>query len=271
MNPPLVSVIMPVFNSEPFLAEAIQSVLDQSFGDFELIIINDGSADNSEFTILSFPDPRIVYIKNKENLGLIYSLNRGIDLSRGKYLARMDGDDICNPDRLIKQVDYLNQHKSIAVVASTVSLINESGNETGIWPLDRKTVSPKSIRRTLPFANCLAHPAVMMRSELIKKLKYKKGQTNIEDYDLWLRIQNRGYRIAKIDEPLLRYREHSNSVTQALLQKKNPFYKMAKMKIRVLFSEFFSGHISLFFIPVKLAIFLDLLKGTGKFIKTLFR
>src|SRR5450432_2078787 len=95
MNPPEISVILPAYNTEAYLGKAIQSLLDQSFRDFELLIINDGSTDKTEDIIRSFSDPRIVYIKNEQNYGLIDTLNKGIDISRGKYIARMDGDDIC--------------------------------------------------------------------------------------------------------------------------------------------------------------------------------
>ena len=271
MNSPAISVILPAYNCEKFIGKAIQSVLQQTFIDFELIIINDGSTDKTEFAILEFADPRIVYQKNPENKGLIFSLNRGIELAQGKYIARMDADDICLPERFIKQKTFLDENQNITVVATTIDFINEQGEKKGSWDLDRKTITEQQIRKHMPYENCIAHPTVMMRSDVLKNLKYNWKQKNIEDYDLWLRILNRGMNIKKIDESLLLYRLHGDSVTSIYLKKKNPFFTHAFMKMRFLFSESFSGHISWFGIRVKGGLFLDLIKGTAKAIKNLFR
>ena len=110
MKNPLVSILMPVYNSEKYLREAIKSILNQTFTNFELIIINDGSTDNSLKIIKSFKDNRIKIIKNKGNLGLIKTLNKGIDLAQGKYIARMDADDIAMPKRLEKQIAFFNEN-----------------------------------------------------------------------------------------------------------------------------------------------------------------
>ena len=234
MNVPSVSVILPVYNSEAFIEKAIQSVLGQSFFDFELIIINDGSTDQSEKIILSFTDARIVYLKNEKNFGLIYTLNKGIELAQGKYIARMDADDICLPDRLAKQTAFLDKNENVSAVATVIDFINEQDEKKGVWYLDRETITAEQIRRKMPYENCIAHPTVMVRSAIIKKLKYKPYQENIEDYDLWLRMLNRGLRIEKIDTPLLLYRVHSNSVTSLHLKESNPFFKHLRMKWKLL-------------------------------------
>lgn len=270
MNAPVVSVLLPVYNSGDFLTAAIRSVLEQSYSDFELLIINDGSTDGSEDIIRSFSDPRIICLKNDVNKGLIFSLNHGIEMARGKYIARMDADDICLPDRFAKQVSWLEANEKTAVVASVVSLIDQSGSVTGDWPLDRKTVSYKDIRKKMPFENCLAHPSVMIRTSVLKKLRYKTYPKHMEDYDLWLRILNRGYRIEKINEPLLLYRMHDTSVTGMHLKNRNPFLRLFRMKLRLLLEEFFSGHFSFYFIRIKLAMYRDFFTGTGKFIRNLF-
>src|SRR5258705_3382658 len=125
-----VSVILPAYNCQKFICKAIESVLQQTFTDFELIIINDGSTDNTESIIHAYTDPRIVYSKNSENKGLIYSLNSAISLAKGKYIARMDADDICLPERLALQKTFLDQHEDIAVVASTNEFINDNAEKT---------------------------------------------------------------------------------------------------------------------------------------------
>src|SRR5215204_1563530 len=120
MNVPAVSVILPAYNCEKFIGIAIQSLLRQTFADFELIIINDGSTDNTESIIHTFNDPRISYFKNPDNQGLVYTLNKAVTHTNGKYVARMDADDICLPERLAKQKAFLDQNGNIAAVASTI-------------------------------------------------------------------------------------------------------------------------------------------------------
>jgi glycosyltransferase involved in cell wall biosynthesis len=267
MNVPAVSVILPAYNCEKFIGKAIQSVLQQTFTDFELIIINDGSTDNTESIINEFDDQRIVYLKNSNNQGLVYTLNKAITQANGKYIARMDADDICLHERLAKQKTFLDQNKDITVVASTIEFINEQEEKTGIWKLDRQTITSAQIRRAILKQNCIAHPTVMVRSEILKQLKYKEYQKNIEDYDLWLRMLNQGYKIAKLDEPLLLYRIHDASVTSIHLKKTNPFFKHFVMKIKSL-TRF--SHISGFAFSVFGSAILDLIKGIIKAFKNMF-
>jgi len=267
MNSPAVSVILPAYNCEKYIGKAIQSVLQQTFADLELIIINDGSTDKTETSILQFADQRIIYLKNPGNKGLIYTLNRAIELAQGKYIARMDGDDICLPQRLEKQNEYLNIHIDITMVATTISFIDDNGNDKGIWPLDRKMISPQLIRNKMPFENCIAHPSIMIRSDVLKKLKYNTRQVNIEDYDLWLRLLNRGYVIDKINEPLLLYRIHDDSITHVHLKRKNFFFKHLRMKRIFLAKEILSGRINGFILRVIASTIVDFVKGTGKAIK----
>lgn len=270
MNQPAVSVILPAYNCESFLAKAIQSVLDQTFSDFELIIINDGSTDNFEEIILSFNDPRIVYIKNKRNCGLIFSLNKAIDFARGKYIARMDGDDICLPRRLELQKNYLDENPGIAIVATTIIMINEEGEESGKWKLDQQTLTSKIIRSTMLNENCIAHPTVMGQAVVFKKFHYQPYQKNIEDYDLWLRLLANGLHLSKIPEPLLYYRVHSTSITELHLKKANFFFKHYRMKLKLLLNEWKHGNFRWYTWLILLALKFDLLKGIGKSIKKMF-
>lgn len=271
MNAPSISIILPAFNSEAFIAEAIRSLLSQTFTDFELIIINDGSTDRTEEIILSFSDPRIQYHRNETNSGLIDTLNKAIDLAKGKYIARMDADDSSLPERLSIQKNYLDQNNGIAVVAAPVIFIDKSGKETGVWELDRKTILPARIKKTMPYENCIAHPSVMIRAAVLKEFRYKAYQKNIEDYDLWLRLLNRGYTIGKTEMPLLLYRVHDASITGTTLKKKNFFFKHAAMKRKFLWREMKEGQINGFTIKVIVSFLGDLLKGTGKSVKSLFK
>ena len=269
MNSPAVTVILPAYNCEKYIGKAIQSVLQQTFKDFELIIINDGSTDKTETSILQFNDPRIIYLQNSENKGLIYTLNRATELAKGNYIARMDSDDICASERLLKQVGYLDEHPETAMVATTINFIDANGNDKGIWPLDRKMISPPLIRNEMPFENCIAHPTIMIRADILKKLEYNPRQVNIEDYDLWLRLLNRGHVIAKLNEPLLWYRIHDDSITHVHLKKRNFFFKHLRMKRKFLTKEILSGRVNGFTLKVIVSTIVDFIKGTGKEIKKL--
>src|SRR5215218_8009066 len=120
---PQVSVILPVYNGEAYLQEAVDSILAQTFTDFELLIINDGSTDDSERIIDSYKDSRVKHLKNEQNRGLIFSLNRGVEAAKGAYIARMDADDVALPERLEKQMQYLKQNKEVGILSCTVSFI----------------------------------------------------------------------------------------------------------------------------------------------------
>ncbi|MGZ3920773.1 MAG: glycosyltransferase [Bacteroidia bacterium] len=213
MNGIQISVLFPVYNGERFLRDAIQSILDQSYKNFEFIIINDGSTDSSEQIILSFSDERIKYIKNERNLGLIATLNKGIEIASCKYIARMDQDDIAFPTRFETQLKYFDSQNA-DMVCSPVEFINANNEFSGYWELDRKASSPEAINEILPFDNCLAHPTVMIKSEVLKKYRYEISQKASEDWDLWMRLAADGYRIVKTIEVLLRYRFHTGSITQ---------------------------------------------------------
>ncbi|MCW3073838.1 MAG: glycosyl transferase family 2 [Flaviaesturariibacter sp.] len=213
MMAPIVSVLLPVFNGARYLRQSIDSILVQTFPDFELLILNDGSTDNSEEIILSYNDPRIIYTKNETNSGLIFTLNKGIDLARGKYIARIDSDDICLPHRFEKQVGFL-QDSHAAVVATTVQMIDENGHGMAPWSDDRNYISAESIRGFLPKNNCIAHPSIMADASVLKEYKYADNQKEAEDYDLWLRLSADGKIISKIDEPLLQYRVLASSLSR---------------------------------------------------------
>ncbi len=266
---PDISVILPAYNCAAYLQEAVQSVLNQTFLNFELIIINDGSSDGTEKIILSYNDDRIVYVKNVQNKGLIYSLNKGIDTAKGKYIARMDADDISLPERLAKQKDFLDKNINITAVASTIIFIDENGTQKGLWELDQKTILPEQIRKKLPYENCIAHPTIMLRAGIAQQFRYNEYQKNIEDYDLWLRLCNNGYSIAKLKEPQLYYRVHGSSVTGVYLKSKNFFLTHFVMKRKFLMSEVKAGKINRFTITVFWATLLDAVKGLLKSAKQL--
>lgn len=267
---PEVSIILPVYNGGPHLPKAINSILSQSFGGFELIIVNDGSTDNSEQVIRSFNDPRIVYIANERNSGLIFTLNKAIGIASGKYIARMDADDICHKERLSEQKRWLDEHPGTSVVASTIEFIDDNDQPAGQWATDRATVSATSIRKKLPHDNCIAHPSVMARAEILKTYRYKEYQKNIEDYDLWLRLQADGKVMEKIDKPLLLYRVHAQSVTGTQLKPGNFFLKHFHCKRKYLYHRLSAGKFNLFDARVSGYMLRDLVMSQLKNLKRVF-
>jgi len=205
----LVTVLLPVYNGEQYLKLAIDSILNQTYKNIDLLLIDDGSTDGTIEIIKSYADPRIRLVRNEHNLGLTATFNKGIDLAIGKYVARMDADDIAINTRIEKQVNFLEGHKEVTMVDCVMEVIDKDGNSLKKYNSD--IISEKEIRRSLPYNNHLGHSSIMIRANIYKKYKYRK--TDAEDYDLWLRLANDNHVIHKIDEPLLKYRLHGNSYT----------------------------------------------------------
>ncbi len=209
---PAITVLLPVHNAGRYLRTAVESVLQQSFRDFELLVIDDGSTDAGPEIISAIDDPRLRVVTHTANLGLVATLNEGVELARGRYIARMDADDEMHPDRLWKQFERMETHPELAVLSTFVELMNSDGETTGVWDTDRMAADEHSIRALMPSANCIAHPAVMIRITALKGLRYHSERAGAEDWDLWLRMLARGHRISKLPEALLRYRVHAGSI-----------------------------------------------------------
>ena len=207
---PKISVILPVFNCEKYAAFAIKSILEQSEGDIELIIINDASRDGSEAVIARFADHRIRYLRNETNLGLIGTLNRGIIESKGRYIARMDPDDISLNYRLKRQSSFLDSNPDVDMVCNDIILIDETGRPWRKPP--KNPVGDFELRFLLPLRNCFYHPCVMFRRPAdISDILYDSEAVHAEDYELWLRMANNKKKFAFIDEPGLLYRIHGEN------------------------------------------------------------
>ena len=265
---PKVSVILPVYNGQKYLKEAVDSILSQTFTDFELLLLNDGSTDDSELIIQSYKDPRIVYLKNEINQGLIFTLNKGIEVAKGEYIARMDADDIALPQRLEKQITRIDIG-SAAVLATRVKLIDANTKPLPDWNDDVVNTSPQHIKNFLKSDNCIAHPTVMGRTALFKKYGYRYNQKYSEDYDLWLRILADGLCIEKLEEPLLLHRILPTSETR--FKKVNLFYRLAKVKLRFLSAQIKKGHITAFNTAVFFHALADLAKAGGKELKAVLK
>ncbi len=211
---PKISVIMPAYNAALYIREAIESVLNQSFQNFEFIIINDGSTDETLNIIQSFNDSRIVLINNSKNLGIIKTRNIGLQLAKGEYIAKMDADDVSLPMRFEIQNAYLDDNSEVAVISSKLALMDEKGVLISIWPEDYYVCGREQIKTVLPIINCIGQPTVMIRTKVLKQFGYNNKYINgIEDWGLWLDLLSQNYIIDKLDQVLLHYRVHNNSIT----------------------------------------------------------
>ena len=198
MSPLQISVVMPVYNGEQFVAKAVESILNQTFKEFEFVIIDDKSTDNSVKIIKSFHDSRMKLIQNEKNFGVATSLNKGIQHSKGQYIARMDADDISYPNRLEEQFSFLEKNPGVSVLGTFASLFNENGR---IWETHRPPVVP-TLRGWL-WGSQVIHASVMMKKQDVQLAGgYDPRTYRVEDYDLWLRMIIKGYVIRTLPKVL---------------------------------------------------------------------
>lgn len=210
MSVPKISVIMPVYNCDKFISQAVKSVLDQTFKDFELIIIDDGSTDKTLSIIGKIQDKRIKVFRNEKNLGIAKSLNEGLKLSRGKYIARADADDINMVDRFKIQINFLEKNIEFVLVGSNVELIDQNDKKIG---LKMYPESDFALRRSFFIRNQILHPTVMMIKKVVKRVGgYNTYVNGAEDYDLFFRLMEVG-KVYNIQKNLVKRRIHENVVT----------------------------------------------------------
>jgi len=207
---PYVTVLMSTYNSEKYLNEAIDSILNQTFKDFEFIIIDDGSTDRSLKILKSYKDPRIRIVQNESNIGLAKSLNKGLKLAQGKYIARMDSDDISLPNRLKKQVAFMEANPEIGVCGTWSQTFGEIKKIVSKTPLKHEDIS------AIMFSYCpISHPTVIIRKDIIDRYDfyYDEIAQGCEDYKLWVEMA-KVTRFANLQEVLLHYRFHSTQITK---------------------------------------------------------
>lgn len=210
MSQPKVTVLLPVYNGERYIAETIQSVLNQSFSDFELLIINDGSTDNTKSIVHGFADSRIRIIDNDVNRKLIATLNRGLNLAQGEYIARIDADDACLPNRLNLQVNFLDQHPDYGMVGGGMNVFREYNKSIRFR---KARQGYEELKCQLLLQNTFNHPTVMIRRSVLEKydLKYENFP-HAEDYDLWIRLTEKAP-CDNLSEALILYRHHEDQVS----------------------------------------------------------
>jgi glycosyltransferase involved in cell wall biosynthesis len=215
IDQPHVSILMPVYNGELFVREAVESILTQTFQVFELIVIDDGSIDNSAAILAKYQqaDDRVRLYRQPKNQGLVTTLNHGLQLVRGDFLARMDADDLSLPERLAQQVDALDADPALVIVGSAYELIGVKGE---FLRIDRYPAHDTSIRWQMLFHNSFAHSSVMVRMTALRRndLGYNTQLVHAEDYDLWSRLLGYG-KGANFEIPLIKHRQHSAQLTQA--------------------------------------------------------
>lgn len=220
-NTPLVSVIMPAYNVETYISAAIESILNQSYKNFEFIIIDDYSNDKTFDVIKSFKskDQRIILVRNKENIGVTKSLNKALKLAKGKYITRMDADDWSFPERFKLQVELMEDHPDVVVSGSYIEVCDSKLKTTYIrkYHLDDQSIR-KHLFRYSPFA----HPATIWKAAVLKKEGYDERINVCQDYELYFRIGKIG-KFMNLDKILLKLRMHERSISTTLsdIQSKN--------------------------------------------------
>lgn len=214
---PLVSVVMSVYNGAKYLREAIDSILEQTYKNFELIIINDFSSDSTTEILNEYCDVRITILSNSKNLGLASSLNKGIKISRGEYILRMDADDIALPNRIETQVRFMQKNRHIDIAGSAAYYIK---NEIETRVVFKVLTNPEKLKARLLWNSIFIHPTVIFRSKSLQGITplYNEIFKKSQDYELWERLVfDHKLKVANIKKPLLKYRVHSQNISNKFL------------------------------------------------------
>lgn len=222
-----ISVVMAAYNAEKYLSEAMDSILAQTYGDFELIVIDDKSTDRSGQILQDYvrQDSRVVVLSNPENLGLTKSLNKGLAIAQGEYIARMDADDICVPDRFARQVEFLDQNPDYSFVSCIGRYIDEDGHEEQLRLFPETN---EQIYAMMPKVDAVMHPGVMFRRADIAAIgNYCEDFRVVQDYDLWFRGMAAGYKFYNIQEPLVLFRRNDSYNTR-----KSKAYRLVDYRVR---------------------------------------
>ena len=209
MTTPRISILMPVYNVAPYLREAMDSILVQTFQDFELIVLDDCSPDNSAEILDTYTDERIVRYRGEKNMGLSNVLNVGMQLARGEYIARMDSDDLSTPERLAVQVAYLDAHPEIDLCSCGMELF---GAKQEVWVREN---NPEDVQLTALFYSPILHASSVWRRASFERagLRFQQEMVPAEDYDMWTRAMAAGLQLVNIPQVMYKYRIHPSQVT----------------------------------------------------------
>jgi glycosyltransferase involved in cell wall biosynthesis len=215
---------MPAFNADQHIAKAIESILEQTYPHFELLILNDGSTDETQQVIEKFDDERIVKTHLTQNKGLVHARNQLVAAAQGKYIAFLDADDIALPDRLQLQISFLESGKADICGGAHYSLYESSGR----MKLSKQRYSDADIRALITVCSPLCNPAVMGKAEAFKSHPYQIGKDYAEDYSLWADLALAGYRFANLHESLITYRIHSHQTSQVHNSETNRIFNVSR-------------------------------------------
>jgi len=210
---PKVTVLLAVYDGEPFLRRCVDSVLGQTYEDFELLVVDDASTDATPEILASYGDPRVRVLRNERNLGQVPSLNRGLGEARGEYVARIDADDWCRPERLERQLAVLDAEPTVGLVGTWMDLVDERGRPVARL---RSTIADVAefVFHTLIMRVLISHPAAMYRRQPVAALTYDESTAPAEDKDLWRRLLLEGWRARIVPEPLVVYQLHDAQLSQ---------------------------------------------------------
>lgn len=216
----MISILMPVCNCGLLIKEAINSILNQTYRDFEFIIINDGSTDDTGEIISSYSDTRIKYI-SLEHAGISNALNYGLSQAKGELIARMDGDDIAKEDRLQKQHNFLTQNKNVHLVGTNFDYIDECGKKIFYKKFPE---NHEDIVFSMPIVASVLHPTILTYKKVLLKVgNYSRKYLHVEDQELFLRMINKGYKMYNIQESLYLYRVSKDNLKKLTIQRKNTY------------------------------------------------
>ena len=255
LKTPEVSVTMPVYNTEKFISESIESILNQTFEDFELILVNDFSSDNSLKILNNYKkkDKRIRVINNKKNLGTVKSRNIALKAAKGKYIAVLDSDDISNKKRLNIQKTFLDKNKHIYLVGSSAIFIDKDGKEIRRF---RKLNNFKILRWRLPKSCGIIHSSVMFRND--KSVKYNENYTSAHDYNLYLDILSQGKNLTNLSDFLIKHRVHQTSFHTSNKKKQEYFrnktileHKDLKSNLNIFEKIYYSIKLAIFYLKTR--------------------
>lgn len=222
---PLVSVVLAVYNCSSYIKDAIDSVLSQTFLDFEFIIIDDGSNDGTEEILKTFTDDSRILLLSQKNVGLTASLRKGIEISRGKYIARQDADDISLPKRLDTQISFLEENSDFGLVGTYVDIIDKIGRVVNSEALP---VNDQEIKSELMKRNCFFHgTTVFSKKAYLNVGGYQPDFIVAQDYDLWLRMVEK-YKVKNIPIVLYQYRKTETSISSKMKEEQRVFMQMAR-------------------------------------------
>jgi glycosyltransferase involved in cell wall biosynthesis len=236
MNSPSISVVIPIYNGARWLQETLQSIFCQSLKDFEIILVNDASTDDLQSVLNECNDVRLSVLHLIKNVGVANARNKGLAIAKGQYVAFCDADDICQPQRLEMQLNFLQKHPLVGICGSAFTCFDGDDLETV-----RNPESALTIRRRLMSGNCFGTSTIMARTDLLRQYGFEQEMAPSEDYDLWTRLASDGVEMANLSESLVRYRVHAEQASQ----KKSAKLDQLARKIRGLYCARLLGYTEL--------------------------